>query len=102
MIRRPASRSHNTTIHPQSQDRGTRPWCSMHKSEGTTWIGSSLDGGRNMNIIFASTLQKMLIPRSVWRKLSTERHGVVLGEAATSLGVIELKVIFGNRRNFAK
>src|SRR4051812_26434297 len=27
-----------------------------------------MDGGRNMNIIFASTLQKMLIPRSVWKK----------------------------------
>src|ERR1041385_6996185 len=55
-----------------------------------------------MNIIFASTLQKMLIPRSVRRKSSTELQGVVPGEAATSLGVIELEVIFGNRRNFAK
>src|ERR1041385_8291652 len=44
----------------------------------------------------------MLIPRSVWRKLSTELHGVVPGEAATSLGVIELEVVFDNRRNFAK
>src|ERR1041385_8008389 len=55
-----------------------------------------------MNIIFASTLQKMLIPRSVWRKLSTELHGVVPGKAATSLGVVGLEVVFGNRRNFAK
>src|ERR1041385_851038 len=61
-----------------------------------------MDGGSSMNIIFANTLQKMLIPRSVWRKLSTELHGVVPGEAATSLGVIELEVVFGNRRNFAK
>src|SRR3954466_5315194 len=61
-----------------------------------------MDGGSSMNIIFASTLQKMLIPRSVWKKSSTELHGVVPGEAATSLGVIELEVVFGNRRNFAK
>src|SRR3954471_10910805 len=60
------------------------------------------DGGSNMNIIFANTLQKMLIPRSVWRKSSTELHGVVQGEAATSLGVIELEVVFGNQRNFTK
>src|ERR1044071_1704648 len=61
-----------------------------------------MDGGSSMNIIFASTLQKMLIPRSVWRKSSTELHGVVPGEAATSLGAVELEVVFGNRRNFAK
>src|SRR3954466_2851707 len=27
-----------------------------------------MDGGSSMNIIFVSTLQKMLIPRSVWKK----------------------------------
>ena len=61
-----------------------------------------MDGGSNMNIIFVSTLQKMLIPRSVWKKSSTVLHGVVPGEAATSLGVIELEVVFGNRQNFAR
>src|SRR3954471_17664116 len=35
-----------------------------------------MDGGSSMNIIFASTLQKMLIPRSVWKKSSTELSGV--------------------------
>ena len=49
-----------------------------------------MDGGSSMNIIFASTLQKMLIPRSVWKKSSTVLHGVVPREAATSLGVVEL------------
>src|ERR1041384_5982127 len=61
-----------------------------------------MDGGSSMNIIFANTLQKMLIPRSVWNKSSTVLHGVVPGEAATSLGVVELEVVFGNRRDFAK
>ena len=60
-----------------------------------------MDGGSSMNIIFASTLQKMLIPRSVWKKSSTVLNGVVPGEAATSLGVVEMEVVFGNRHNFA-
>src|ERR1041384_7288074 len=61
-----------------------------------------MDGGSSMNIIFVSTLQKMLIPRSVWKKSSTVLHGVVPGKAATSLGVVELEVVFGNRHNFSK
>ena len=55
-----------------------------------------------MNIIFTSTLQKMLIPRSVWKKSRTVLNDVVPGEMATSLGSVELEVVFGNRRNFAK
>ena len=61
-----------------------------------------MDGGSSLNIIFVNTLHKMLIPRSVWKKSSTVIHGVVPGEAATSLGVIELEVVFGNIRNFAR
>src|SRR4051812_38033957 len=61
-----------------------------------------MDGGSSMNIIFACTLRKMLIPRSAWKKSSTVLHGVVPGEVAISLGVVELEVVFGNRRNFAK
>src|ERR1044072_1014011 len=61
-----------------------------------------MDGGRSLKIIFFSTLHKMLISRSVWKKSSTVIHGVVPGEAATSLGVIELEVVFGSRRNFAR
>ena len=61
-----------------------------------------MDGGSSMNIIFASTLQKMLIPQSVWKKSGTVLNGVVPGETATSLGAVELEVVFGNRRNFAK
>src|SRR4051812_13840985 len=61
-----------------------------------------MDGGSSLNIIFTSTLHKMLIPRSVWKKSSTLIHGVVPGEAATSLGVIELEVVFVSKRNFAR
>ena len=61
-----------------------------------------MDGGSSLNIILTSTLHKMLILRSVWKKSSTVIHVVVSGEAATSLGIIELEVVFGNRRNFAR
>src|ERR1043165_6417361 len=60
-----------------------------------------MDRGSSLNTIFVSTLHKMLIPRSVWKKSSTEIHGVVPGETATSLGAIELEVVFGSKRNFA-
>src|SRR3954468_6827393 len=61
-----------------------------------------MDGGSSLNIIFASTLHQMLIPRSVWKKSSTVIHGLVPGEASTSLGIIDLEVVFGTRRNFAR
>src|SRR3954467_694647 len=61
-----------------------------------------MDGGSNMNIIFVNTLRKMPIPRSVWKKSSTVLYGVVPGEAAISLGLIELEVVFGSRCNFAR
>ena len=61
-----------------------------------------MDGGSSLNIIFTSTLHKMLIPQSVWKKSSTVIHGVVPGEAATSLGVIVLEVVFGSKHNFAR
>ena len=61
-----------------------------------------MDGGSSMNIIFASMLRKMQIPRSVWKKSGTVLNGVVPGETTTSLGAVKLEVVFGNRRNFAK
>src|SRR3954470_10425581 len=61
-----------------------------------------MDGGSSLNIIFASTLHQMSIPRSVWKKSSTVIHGVVPGAASTSLGIIELEVVFGTRRNFTR
>src|SRR4051812_36171640 len=61
-----------------------------------------MDGGRSLNIIFTITLRKMLIPRSVWKKSGTTIYGVVPGEAAASLGTIELDIIFGSMGNFTR
>src|ERR1043165_5577788 len=41
-----------------------------------------MDGGSSLNLIFTSTICKMLIPRSVRKKLGTTIYGVVPGEAA--------------------
>ena len=59
-------------------------------------------GGSSLNIIFASTLRKMSIPRSVWKNLGLTISNVVPGEAASSLGSIELDVIFGSKGNFTR
>src|ERR1041384_3090579 len=45
-----------------------------------------MDGGNSLNIIFTSTLRKMLIPQSVWKKSGTTIYSVFLGEAAAFLG----------------
>src|SRR4051812_29533136 len=58
-----------------------------------------MDGGSSLNIIFTSTLSKMSIPRSVWKNSDVIIYDVVPGEAASSLGSIELDVIFGSRGN---
>src|SRR3954464_216844 len=96
MTRKPASHFQGMTTHLQYQDQGT------HQIGGYGMDKIFMDGGSSMNIIIASTLQKMLIPRSVWKKSDTTLSGVVPGETATSLGAIKLEVVFGNRRNFAK
>ena len=38
----------------------------------------------------------------IWKKSSAPIYGVVPGEAAVSLGTIELDVIFGSKGNFAR
>ena len=61
-----------------------------------------LDGGGRLNIIFSSTLRKLSIPRLVWKNSGVTIYGIVPGEAASSLGSIELDVIFGSKGNFAR
>src|ERR1041385_501513 len=61
-----------------------------------------VDGGSSLNIIFTSTLRKMSIPRSVWKNSGITIYGVVPGESTSSIGTIELDVIFSSKRNFAK
>src|ERR1041385_2467501 len=89
--------------HPPAVPRpGHAPLVLEAQSGGYDMDRVFMDGGSSLNIIFASTLRKMLIPRSVWKKSGTTIHGVVSGEAAASIGTIELDVIFSSKRNFTK
>src|SRR4051812_4919532 len=93
-----------------SQDDHTpaipRPWHAPLALEAQ--IGSYdidrvfMDGGSNLNIIFTSNLRKMSIPRLVQKNSGVTIYGVVLGEVASTLGSIELDVIFGSKGNFAR
>jgi hypothetical protein len=57
-------------------------------------------GGSGINVLYASTLDKMDIPRSALRPSTTPFHGVVPGIEALPLGQIDLPVTFGDMRNF--
>jgi hypothetical protein len=59
-----------------------------------------MDGGSGINVLYASTLDEMGIPRSVLRPSTAPFHGVVPGIEALPLGQINLPVTFGDVRNF--
>src|SRR3954469_12572808 len=89
--------------HPPAIPRpGHAPLVLDAQIEGYNMDRVFMDGGSGLNIIFTSTLRKMLIPRSVWKKSGTTIYGVVPGEADASLGTIKLDVIFGSKGNFAR
>lgn len=59
-----------------------------------------MDRGSGINIIYASTLERMLIPLSKIYPSSMTFHGIMLGKLARQLGQITLQVIFGDPKNF--
>jgi hypothetical protein len=59
-----------------------------------------MDGGSGINVLYASTLDDMGIPRSALRPLTAPFHGVVPGIEALPIGQIDLLVTFGDVRNF--
>jgi hypothetical protein len=59
-----------------------------------------MDGGSGINVLYASTLDDMGIPRSVLRPSTAPFHGVVPGMEALPIGQINLPVTFGDMRNF--
>jgi hypothetical protein len=52
-----------------------------------------MDGGSGINVLYASTLDDMGIPRSTLRLSTTPFHGVPIGQ-------IDLPVMFGDMQNF--
>jgi hypothetical protein len=59
-----------------------------------------MDGGSRINVLYASTLDDMGIPRSALRPSTAPFHGVVPGMEALPLGQVDLPVTFGDERNF--
>jgi hypothetical protein len=63
---------------------------------GTTCLTKVLmDRGSILNILYASTLDKMGIPRSSLRPSKAPFYGIVPGKEAVPLGRIRLNVTFG-------
>ena len=61
-----------------------------------------MDGGSSLKILYASTLNKMDIPRSSLRPSKVSFYGIVPGKEAMPLGHIRLNVTFGQLDNFHK
>jgi hypothetical protein len=59
-----------------------------------------MDGGSGINVLYASTLDDMGIPRSALRPSTAPFHGVIPGIEALPPGQIDLPVTFGDVRNF--
>jgi hypothetical protein len=70
---------------------------------GTTRLTKVLMGrGSGLNILYATTLDKMGIPRSSLCPSKALFYGIVLGKEAAPLGRIRLNVTFGQPDNFRK
>jgi hypothetical protein len=59
-----------------------------------------MDGGSGINVLYASTLDDMGIPRSALRPSTAPFHGVIPGIEALPLGQIDLLVTFEDVWNF--
>jgi hypothetical protein len=59
-----------------------------------------MDGGSGINVLYASTLDDMGIPRSALRPSIVPFHEVVPGMEALPIGQIDLPVMFRDVRNF--
>jgi hypothetical protein len=61
-----------------------------------------MDGDSSLNILYASTLDKMGIPRSSLHPSKTPYYGIMPGKEAMPLGRIQLNITFGQPDNFRK
>jgi hypothetical protein len=61
-----------------------------------------MDGGSNLNIIYAETLRLLRIDLSTIRDDATPFHGIIPGKRVQSLGQLDLPVCFGTPYNFRK
>jgi hypothetical protein len=59
-----------------------------------------MDGGNNLNIIYAETLGLLQIDLSTIRAGATPFHGIIPGKCVQPLGQLDLPVCFGTPSNF--
>jgi hypothetical protein len=70
---------------------------------GNAWFSKVLmDGGSNLNILYAHTLRLLGIGLDQLRPSTTPFHGVALGKRVQPLGQIDLPVWFGTPGNYRK
>src|SRR3954468_5320172 len=68
--------------------------------EGFEMIRVFMDGGSDINLMFASTLAAMRTPQCSLEQSDTTFHDIVPGKGIFPLGKIGLDVIFGKPDNF--
>src|SRR6266540_1036503 len=54
-----------------------------------------VDGGRSLNLLLASTLDQMQIPKSKMKNISIPFYGIAPGSSVTLIGQVVLPVTFG-------
>jgi hypothetical protein len=60
-----------------------------------------IDGGSDLNLLFASTLKKMGVDISkMLTRSKAPFYGIILGNAATPMGSATLQVTFGTKENY--
>ena len=60
-----------------------------------------IDGGSSINILYRDTLEKLGIAESSLMPSRTVFHGIVLGHAGSSMGLVRLDVLFGTKEIIA-
>ncbi|KAI5017012.1 hypothetical protein ZWY2020_037390 [Hordeum vulgare] len=89
-------------IHTKIDEEGRQALVVDPVVEGVRLRNVLMDGGNELNIMYADTLKGMGIPMSRLSESNMQFHGVVLGQKAKSLGQIAFEVIFGSDKNFRK
>jgi hypothetical protein len=61
-----------------------------------------MDGGRGLNLMFASTMKAMGLTVDMLKESNTGFHGIIPTRPAYPLGKISPDVVFGTPNNFRK
>jgi hypothetical protein len=59
-----------------------------------------IDGGSSINLLYCTSMEKLGIPAIQLKPTKLTFHGIVPGHSCTSMGRIQLEVLFGEKDNF--